>query len=297
VGSDTPALAGAPEPSGTPGAAGGIDAAGPPGSPRRWRTPWLWRGALLIAQPVVWPLCRLRVTGEIPAELRGGPVILVANHIGAFDPCVLTAAFARVGIAPRIMATGGLFRAPVVGRLMRMAGHIRVDRRQATVTAALGAAEIALAQGSMVLAYPEGRITLDPAMWPERGKTGVARLAAATGAPVVPVSQWGAHTVLPWGAPRRSLGRLVWALTHRPVVRVHFGPAFTLRDVGQEAMAIRAATDRIIDEITAGLRRLRVDEPRLPRFVDPARPISIARSYRLGDPRSGNPGDVRVVPT
>ena len=65
-------------------------------------------------------------------------------------------------------------------------------------------AEAALAERSVVLAYPEGRITLDPGMWPERGKTGLARLAVASGAPVVPVAQWGAHTVLPWGAPKKS---------------------------------------------------------------------------------------------
>ena len=58
----------------------------------------------------------------------------------------------------------------------------------------------------MVLVYPEGRIGLDPGMWPERGKTGTARLALASGAPVVPVAQWGAHEVLPYGAPK-GLGR------------------------------------------------------------------------------------------
>ncbi len=229
---------------------------------------------------MVGPFCRLRVTGEVPPALRAGPLILAANHIGSFDPFVLSAACAKVGLAPRIMATGGLFRAPVIGVLMRAAGHIRVDRRQATVTAALGSAEAALAERSVVLAYPEGRITLDPGMWPERGKTGLARLAVATGVPVVPVAQWGAHTVLPWGAPKKSTGRIVWALLHRPVVRVHFGPAFTVGG-DQGARSIRVATDRIMDEIVLALRPLRADEPRLPRWVDPARPVTAARTHRV----------------
>lgn len=244
-----------------------------------WRVPWLWRGALAVSSLIVGPFCRLRVTGDIPDELRRGPLILAANHIGSFDPFVLSTACARRGVAPRIMATGGLFRAPVIGALMRACGHIRVDRRQVNVTDALGSAEAALAERSVVLAYPEGRITLDPGMWPERGKSGLARLAAASGAPIVPVAQWGAQLVLPWGAPRHSLGRVVWALLHRPVVRVHFGPVFAI-DGDQGARAIRAATDRIMDEIVEGLRPLRADEPRLPRWIDPARPVSAARTHR-----------------
>jgi 1-acyl-sn-glycerol-3-phosphate acyltransferase len=232
-------------------------------------------------------VCRLRVTGDVPDGLRHGPLILAANHIGAFDPLVLTAACAKRKIAPRIMATGGLFRAPVVGPAMRAAGHIRVNRRMADVTDALGVARQALVERSVLLAYPEGRITLDPGMWPERGKSGLARLAISSGAPVVPVAQWGAHMVLPWGAPRGMVGRLTWAVLHRPVVKVHFGaPIETLAGAGdQSARAVRQATDQIISAITAELKTLRADEPRLPAWVDPRRPVSVARTFRRGDDR------------
>ena len=241
--------------------------------------PLLWRLALPFARIVVWPVCRLRVTGDVPAALRRGPLILAANHIGAFDPIVLTAACAKRRLAPRIMATGGLFRAPVIGAAMRAAGHIRVDRRQPNVAAAIGSAEAALAERSVLLAYPEGRITLDPGMWPERGKSGLARLAVARGVAVVPVAQWGAHLVLPWGAPHGMFGRLAWAVTHRPVVRVHFGDPIDVTGAGQGARAIRAATDQIMDGLVASLAPLRADEPRLPSWVDPARPISTGRSH------------------
>ncbi len=231
------------------------------------------------ARVVVASVCRLRVTGDVPDRLRNGPLILAANHIGSFDPIVLTAACARRRIAPRIMATGGLFRAPVVGPAMRAAGHIRVDRRHATVVDALGTAGTAVAERSVLLCYPEGRITLDPGMWPERGKSGMARLAKSAGVPVVPVAQWGAHLVLPWGAPRGSVGRLWWAVWHRPVVRVHFGAPIEF-DSDQSARAVRAATDTIMDAIAAELAPLRADEPRLPRWVDPRRPVSCARTHR-----------------
>jgi 1-acyl-sn-glycerol-3-phosphate acyltransferase len=255
-----------------------------------WRPPRLWRVLLLASRVLVGSVCRLRVTGDVPDGLRRGPLILAANHIGSFDPFVLTAACAKRKIAPRVMATGGLFRAPVIGPVMRASGHIRVNRRMADVTDSFGEAQAALAQRSVLLAYPEGRITLDPGMWPERGKTGLARLAMSSGTAVVPVAQWGAHLVLPWGAPRGMWGRLVWAVLHRPVVRVHFGQALTF-PADQRARAVRDATDQVIVAITDDLRRLRADEPRLPAWIDPQRPVSSARSFRR---REG--GDAPVSP-
>ena len=69
-----------------------------------WRPPLLWRAAMAAARVVVGSVCRLRVTGDVPDDLRRGPLILAANHVGAFDPFVLTAACAKRRIAPRIMA-------------------------------------------------------------------------------------------------------------------------------------------------------------------------------------------------
>lgn len=173
------------------------------------------------------------------------------------------------------MATGGLFRTPLVGWVLRHCGQIRVDRRRAEVTEALPAARTALAEGSVLLAYPEGRITLDPGAWPERGRTGLARLALPDAIPVVPVAQWGAHLLGPWGSPHGLAGRLLWALVHRPVVRVHFGPAVDLA-----GSTVPQATDRVMATLTEQLRPLRSAEPRLPAWIDPHRPLSTARSRR-----------------
>ena len=63
---------------------------------------------------------------------------------------------------------------------MRSSGHLRVDRGTANVVDALPEAAIALKLNSVVFVYPEGRIGRDPWLWPERGKTGMARLAATT---------------------------------------------------------------------------------------------------------------------
>ena len=251
-----------------------------------WRPPRFWTFLQRVARALVAPLARLRVTGDVPAHLRHGPLVLAANHISPFDPIVLTAACRIRRIAPRIMATGGLFRTPVVGAVMRRSGHIRVDRGTAGVGDALPRAAAALTGGSVVLVYPEGRIGLDPGMWPERGKTGTARLAFASGATVVPVAQWGAHEVLPYGTPKglpRAVGR---ALLRRPVIRVHFGAPVELNVVDPAAPgAARHATARIIDALTDTLAPLRPDEPDRPRHVDPSRPVDLARRH---DRSAGN---------
>ncbi|MFV2100857.1 lysophospholipid acyltransferase family protein [Micromonospora sp. LOL_024] len=246
-----------------------------------WRPPPIWRAALLLARVVVGLLARLEVTGDIPARLRGGPLILAANHISPFDPVVLAAACRARRVAPRIMATGGLFRAPVLGAAMRSAGHIRVDRGTSGVHRALADAAAAVGAGAPILVYPEGRIGLDPGMWPERGKTGAARLALTCGAPVIPVAQWGSHEVLPYQAPKGLLRGLARAMVRRPTVRVHFGDPVDLTELTHGVPGgARRATDRIIDALTDTLVPLRPDEPVRPRHVDPGRPVDSSRAHR-----------------
>lgn len=251
------------------------------GTAEPWRAPRFWLLLQVLARGVVGLVARLRVTGDVPDHLRNGPLILAANHVNPFDPIVLTAACRVRRIAPRIMATGGVFRAPIVGAAMRASGHIRVDRRTPTVGLALEHAAAAVARGSVVLVYPEGRMGLDPAMWPERGKTGTARLALASGATVVPVAHWGAHEILPYSAPRGMVRALARALPRRPVIRVHFGPPVDLTGIDPRVPgAANRATDAIIDAVTAALVPLRPDEPDLPRYVDPTRPTETRRQHR-----------------
>ena len=50
--------------------------------------------------------------------------------------------------------------------------------------------------GKAVVFYPEGTLTRDPELWPMVGRTGAARVALESGAPLVPVAQWGVHEIL-----------------------------------------------------------------------------------------------------
>jgi 1-acyl-sn-glycerol-3-phosphate acyltransferase len=254
------------------------------GTPQPWRVPWLWRFGLRLSRVIVPVVCRLRVSTSMPYHLTRGPLILAGNHIGNFDPIVSTAACAQLRIAVRFLATGGLFDAPVAGAFMRGAGHIRVNRGHETVVSAVDEATVALRAGSTVFIYPEGRIGLDPAVWPEKARTGMARLALATGAPVVPVAIWGSHEVVAYHGWNAMIRTVVRAVFRRPVVRVHFGAPVDLSDLTLGAVGhAQRASERIMDAVTAELAPLRKDQPRLPRHQDPTRPLTTARSR---DPRS-----------
>jgi 1-acyl-sn-glycerol-3-phosphate acyltransferase len=210
---------------------------------------------------------------------------VAVNHIGNFDPIAMTAACAKVGIAPRFLAMEELFTTPVVGWLLARAGQIRVDRDKPTALQAFDDAREALAQGSVVVVYPEGRISRDPGLWPERGKTGTGRLALATGAPVIPAAVWGAHEVLPYSAPRGIWPALFKAMRRRPKVSVRFGAPLDLSDIDPARPgAAQQVTDRLINAIIAELATLRPDEPDLPRHVDPTREVETRRSHRRAVP-------------
>ncbi|MBA3525080.1 MAG: 1-acyl-sn-glycerol-3-phosphate acyltransferase, partial [Geodermatophilaceae bacterium] len=126
-----------------------------------------WRLAVRLAGPALGLLGRLDVTGDVAPQLRGGPLILASNHIGNLDVFVLAAACHRLGLRPRFIVAGGLMRARVLGPLLHRCGHIRVERDGPDAHWTAAVATAALAHGAHVVVYPEGRIGLDPKMWPE----------------------------------------------------------------------------------------------------------------------------------
>ncbi|TFV51610.1 lysophospholipid acyltransferase family protein [Blastococcus sp. TF02A-35] len=244
---------------------------------------WFWRFVLRRFSWLVGLFGRVEVTGSIPEELRRGPLLLAANHIGDFDPFVVAVALHRLGVVPRFMATGGIIAAPVAGPVLERAGAIRVDRGTELARHAVRVTEVALVHGGHVVAYPEGRIGLAPDLWPERGRTGMARLALGLRVPVIPVSQWGAHEVLQYGNDRGKLRTLARALVRRPRLRVHVGPPVHFDDLqmGRVGDANRARM-RIAAALTRGLRPLRAGELDGPAFHDPTRPTTAVAAFPGG---------------
>lgn len=240
----------------------------------------VWPTAMQVSRVLVRMLGRFEVTGTVPGGEKA--LIVASNHISPFDPIVLTAACRIRGLNPAFLAHDGPFRTPVVGSFLRHSGHVRVDRGTAEAPLALLGAQQALAAGRAVVIYPEGRVSKDPGLWPERGKTGVGRLVLATGKPVIPVAVWGAHEIVPYEAPRGGMMHFLWRdLTTRPTVKVHFGEPVDFSDVDSEKVgAAQRITDRITDAIIDCLTPLRIREPDHPRFIDPSRDTETRRSYK-----------------
>ncbi len=156
-----------------------------------------YRLAVVIVKPVLVAVTRhdWRGAENIPRE---GGVIIAANHISHADPLVLAEYLLYgAGRVPRFMAKSTLFKGKgLVGRVMRGAKQIPVHRRTADASLALRDAVAALHAGECVVIYPEGTVSRDAGKWPMVARTGVSRLALLSGAPVVPVAQWGAQEIL-----------------------------------------------------------------------------------------------------
>jgi 1-acyl-sn-glycerol-3-phosphate acyltransferase len=154
-----------------------------------------WTGLVAV---FFYPLSALgkvtqRGNERIPRE---GGVLLVMNHVSHFDPVVDGVFVHRNKRVPRILSKESVLRVPIFGRMARGVGTIPVYRGTSDARHSLSAAFDALAEGKLVVIYPEGTITKDPEGWPMYPRTGVARLALESDVPVLPVARWGTQAIL-----------------------------------------------------------------------------------------------------
>jgi 1-acyl-sn-glycerol-3-phosphate acyltransferase len=176
---------------------------------------------------------------------RRGPVIIASNHRAAVDTAVIALTAGRpvsfLGKAEYFVARGLKGRA--LGSFLSALGYVPVDRTNAKAgLAALQAARATLAAGGAFAIYPEGTRSLDGRL--HRGHTGVASLALATGAVVVPVALAGTERVQPVGARFPRLRRVI----------VRYGkPLDFARYDGLAGSSVirRAVTDEIMYAISA----------------------------------------------
>jgi 1-acyl-sn-glycerol-3-phosphate acyltransferase len=187
---------------------------------------------------------------KLPAS---GPVIVCPNHVSRFDPVAVGEFLIWSGRWPRFMAKAELSRHRMSRWIFQASGCIPVERGSMRAVDSLGPARAALEQGDCVVVYPEGSETWDPDLWPMTGHTGAARLALATGAPVVPMGQWGSHRIYPPHRLRRpQFGRVPFQAV--------LGDPVDLSDLVQERpdhTVLDQATNRIMDSITALVAGLR----------------------------------------
>lgn len=236
--------------------------------------------ALTVAAGILKPTLltatsRTWIDGEkIPAT---GGCIVAINHISHIDPLLSAHFVYDHGRLPRYLAKSGLFRNAYLGGFLRSAGQIPVERLSRNAIGAYDAAVRAIADGECIVIYPEGTLTRDPDLWPMKGKTGAARIALATGCPVIPVGQWGAQEVLP---PYTKKPHLV----PRKNITMKAGDPVPLDDLvaaRQTPETTSQATDRIMAAITTLVEDLRGGTAPAERF-DPR---------QRGVRETGNPHD------
>ncbi|MDO4899547.1 1-acyl-sn-glycerol-3-phosphate acyltransferase [Actinomyces sp.] len=235
------------------------------------------RGAII---PFLKAVSKQHVTGteNIPRE---GGFIAVANHLSNLDPLTAMRALVDEDVPIYSLAKSQLFEIPVLGHVFSAGGQIPVYRDSANAGNSLAEAERRLLAGDPIMIFPEGTLSRDPLQWPMTGKTGAARLAMRTGAPVLPMGQWGAQHVL--GAYGSGFHPFP-----RKDVDVRIGEPFDLTGFGSDISdrdAVRAATAEIMRRITELVEQLRGEKA--------PRPFDIKYD---GDPGKGNIGVRRPDP-
>jgi 1-acyl-sn-glycerol-3-phosphate acyltransferase len=152
-----------------------------------------------------------------------GPVLVVGNHVGNAEPPLTGVFIPRLDVY--YMAKAELFRRPFLGWLFKRNHTFPVVRNTAD-RAALRFALRVLAQGHVLLVYPEGTRSWAAEARPPQGGAGF--IARHSGAPIVPVASWGSEKVIPKGA---------W-LPRRADVHLRIGKPFHLPAAGREGTTL-----------------------------------------------------------
>jgi 1-acyl-sn-glycerol-3-phosphate acyltransferase len=205
----------------------------------------LYRTLELTVAPAIRAVYRPDVTGLVNVP-RTGPVIIAGNHVSFADE-IFTPLAARRQVF--YFAKAEYFNSPGVrgsamGALFRGLGQVPVERGDTrSAAASIDIGVDVLREGQALGIYPEGTRSPDGRL--HKFRTGVARVAIRSAAPVVPVGLVGTRDVQPPGSK--------W--WHRVPVEVHFGPPmdFSGRE-GDERSARKLRT--ITEEIRAAIQTL-----------------------------------------
>ncbi|MGC5018164.1 lysophospholipid acyltransferase family protein [Micromonospora sp. DT47] len=201
-----------------------------------------WLMKYIILGPLLKLIFRPQVEGlhHLPTS---GPVILASNHLSFSDSIFTPLVVPRkvTFIAKAEYFTGKGIKGWLTKAFFAGTGCIPVDRTGGRAAqAALDTQLKVLRAGGVAGIYPEGTRSPDGRLF--RGKTGVARLAQESGAPVVPMAMLNSDEIQPTGKIIPNLGR----------VRIRFGaPLDFSRYAGMagDRFVERAVTDEIMYEL------------------------------------------------
>ena len=205
---------------------------------------------------------------------KTGPVIVCSNHLSYLDVLMLTHYLYKNGRAPRYLGKSGIFKTPIIGKILLGAGQVPVERETKAAGEALVHALELLKAGHLIGVYPEGTLTRDENNWPMIAKTGLARLAIISKAPVIPIAQWGSQIVMPTYSKKIKL-------FPRTKIMMHAGPPLDFSKwYGKEEdpEALKEATAYAMRAITDLLEPMRGEK----------RPVAIFDPHNSTLPRTGN---------
>jgi 1-acyl-sn-glycerol-3-phosphate acyltransferase len=147
-----------------------------------------------------WCLCRWVARAFFALDIQGaehvpevGPAILAPNHVSSVDPVLVGISVKR---PVHFMAKKELFRNRAVAWFLRRLQAFPITRERVDPSSVKHTLSL-LAAGHVVLMFPEGTRGDGQSLGP--AKSGIAVVAARSGAPVVPVFHWGTQHVLPPG--------------------------------------------------------------------------------------------------
>jgi 1-acyl-sn-glycerol-3-phosphate acyltransferase len=184
-----------------------------------------WRFGVPIAELLVRALFRVRVTGIHHVPLAG-PAILAFVHVSVLDgPCLAAEVAWRRRRTVRFLVASEIFDHPVSGWFLRRYRQIPI-RRGRSDDDALDEAIATIRRGALAAIAPEGAVNVAPGEL-QRIRSGIARIALPTAAPVIPVGIWGTHRR--WSKSGRHWGRPL-----RPRLGLAFGePIEPMGDVAR----------------------------------------------------------------
>ncbi|HEX5387192.1 MAG TPA: lysophospholipid acyltransferase family protein [Gemmatimonadales bacterium] len=192
------------------------------------------------------PLWRFRCSGTPPADPRR-PYVVVSNHESFADILLIS----HLPWEMKWLSKAEMFRWPVLGWLMRVAGDIPVRRGEGrSALEALHNARGVLKNRVSVMIFPEGTRSTDGEMLPF--KDGAFRLAISAKVPILPLALSGTGTALPKKDWR--LGRSVAEVRVLPPVETE---GLANRDVPALKARVQAMISAARDELRAEAARAR----------------------------------------
>ena len=144
-----------------------------------------------VAAAKMVPQWSFRVADGTPARIDGRTVV-VSNHASQADPFLISS----LPWEMKWLGKASLFKMPIVGWSMWLAGDVPVHRGSPTSAAeAMQKCARWLERGVPVMIFPEGTRSKDGALLPF--KDGAFRLALDAQAALLPIAVEGTHTALP----------------------------------------------------------------------------------------------------